>query len=258
MDGQKQKNTAAVVTVIVLILVVVLGIGLYFLFSKPAPAPVAPAKVETPAPAPTPAPTPVAETPAPSGPKLLGVHTVVPKDTLWWISDKWYKDPVLWPSIYEINKSEIRDPDRIFPGQKFDIPALSGTTANLSEDDKSLLAQGYLEAYRVYKEKGKQDAEDYKRVGYKLSGKPYVAPKTAVRPAPKVIGAPQTPAPAASVVTPASTPVPTPVPVPAPEPTAPVAPEPTPAAPAPAETAPADTPAPANSGDATPAPAAGQ
>ena len=253
MDGQKQKNTAAVVTVIVLILVVVLGIGLYFLFSKPAPAPVTPVKVETPVPAPTPA--PVTETPAPSGPKLLGVHTVVPKDTLWWISDKWYKDPVLWPSIYEINKSEIRDPDRIFPGQKFDIPALSGTTANLSEDDKSLLAQGYLEAYRVYKEKGKQDAEDYKRVGYKLSGKPYVAPKTPVRPAQKMTAATPPPAPAASLATPASTPAPAPAPTP--EPAAPVA-DPTPATPAP-EAAPADTPAPADTGDATPAaPPAGQ
>ena len=169
MNAQKQrKNTAAAVTIIVLILLVVLGIGLYFLFSKPAPVtpPPAPAPVATPA-VPEPAPAPPA--PAPTTPKVLGVHTVIPKDTLWWISDKWYKDPVLWPSIYEINKAEIKDPDRIFPGQKFDIPALTGSTANLSADDKSLLAHGYLEAYRVYKEKGKKDAEDYKKVGDKLS-----------------------------------------------------------------------------------------
>jgi len=168
MNAQAQrKNTAAIVTIIILILVVVLGIGLYVLFNKPAPVapPVALPVVETPAP--TPPPTPVADTPA--GPKLLGVHTVITKDTLWWISDKWYKDPVLWPSIYEINKAEIQDPDRIFPGQKFDIPALTGTSANLSPEDKSLLSQGYLEAYRVYKEKGKKDAEDYKVAGNKLS-----------------------------------------------------------------------------------------
>jgi len=176
MNAQKQrKNTAAAVTTIVLILLVVLGIGLYFLFStKPSPAVAVPtpAQVETPAAAETPAveaPAPVAETPA--GPKMLGVHNVVPKDTLWWISDKWYKDPVLWPSIYEINKAQIKDPDRIFPGQAFDIPALSGAAGNLSAEDKSLLAQGYLEAYRVYKEKGKKDAEDYKVVGDKLNKK---------------------------------------------------------------------------------------
>lgn len=165
MNAQKQrKNTAAAVAIIVLILLVVLGIGLYFLFSKPAPVatPPAPVKVET----------PVVEAPAPEvpdGPAMLGVHNVIPKDTLWWISDKWYKDPVLWPSIYEINKAEIKDPDLIFPGQAFDIPALSGTPDDLSAEDKSLLAQGYLEAYRVYKEKGKKDAEDYRAVGENLN-----------------------------------------------------------------------------------------
>lgn len=165
MNAQKQrKNTAAAVAIIVLILLVVLGIGLYFLFNKPAPVAPAPVtKTETPAPVVT---EPVE---APSAPKMLGVHNVVPRDTLWWISDKWYKDPVLWPSIYEINKAEIKDPDLIFPGQAFDIPALSGTPGNLSAEDKSLLAQGYLVAYRVYKEKGKKDANDYKVVGDKLN-----------------------------------------------------------------------------------------
>jgi len=149
--------------------VVIFGIGLYFLFNKPAPVlpPLAPAKVETPVPTPAPAPVPVVS----STPKMLGTHTVIPRDTLWWISDKWYQDAVLWPSIYEINKTSISDPDRIFPGQKFDIPALTGTSTNLSPGDKSLLAQGYLEAYRVYKEKGKRDAEDYKVVGDKLMSK---------------------------------------------------------------------------------------
>lgn len=164
MNAQKQrKNTAAAVAIIVLILLVILGTGLYFLFSKPASVAPAPAPlVETPV---VEAPAPVE---APVGPKMLGVHSVVPKDTLWWISDKWYKDPVLWPSIYEINKAEIKDPDLIYPGQAFDIPALSGTPNNLSAEDKSLLAQGYLEAYRVYKEKGKKDANDFKVVGDKL------------------------------------------------------------------------------------------
>jgi len=166
MNAQKQrKNTAAAIVIIVLILLAVLGISLYFLFSKPSAPPVAPVtKTETV----TPATTTVEPTKTPAGPQLLGVHKVVPRDTLWWISDKWYKDPVLWPSIYEINKAQIKDPDLIYPGQAFDIPALSGTAANLSAADKSLLAQGYLEAYRVYKEKGKKDAEDYRLVSEKL------------------------------------------------------------------------------------------
>jgi len=166
MNAQQQRrNTAVAVTIIVLVLLIVLGIALFLLIQKkpnPTPAPT-PTPVATPSPEPSPTPAPTAER------KLLGVHTVIRHDTLWWISDKWYKDPVLWPSIYEINKDEIRDPDRIFPGQKFDIPALTGAVGNLSPEDKSLLSQGYLEAYRVYKEKGKQDAEDYKRSGDQLA-----------------------------------------------------------------------------------------
>jgi hypothetical protein len=112
--------------------------------------------------------TPVAEVVQPVTPpapavqqKLLGIHTVISKDTLWYISGKWYNDPVLWPSIYEINKDQIKDPDLIYAGQKFDIPALK-TDGKLSAEDNTLLQQGYLEACRVYKEKGKKDAEDYK------------------------------------------------------------------------------------------------
>ena len=166
MNAQQQRrNTAVAVTIIVLVLLIVLGITLFLLTQKkpvPAPAP-SPTPVATPSPEPSPTPAPTAEH------KLLGVHTVIRHDTLWWISDKWYKDPVLWPSIYEINKDEIRDPDLIYPGQKFDIPALTGSVGNLSPEDKTLLSQGYLEAYRVYKEKGKQDAEDYKRSGDRLA-----------------------------------------------------------------------------------------
>ena len=101
----------------------------------------------------------------PELPKLLGVHTVIPRDTLWWISDKWYHDPVLWPAIYEINKSQIKDPDLIYAGQLFDIPYLDRSGKEMSGNDATLLSQGYLEAYRVYKAKGKAHSEDYKTVG---------------------------------------------------------------------------------------------
>jgi hypothetical protein len=106
-----------------------------------------------------------AEALPPAPPKLLGVHTVIPRDTLWWISDKWYHDPVLWPAIYEINKSIIKDPDLIYAGQLFDIPYLDRSGKEMSGNDATLLSQGYLEAYRVYKAKGKAHSEDYKTVG---------------------------------------------------------------------------------------------
>ena len=50
-------------------------------------------------------------------------YTVVGGDNLWNISGKSsiYGDPYQWPLIYKANRSQIKDPDLIFPGQNFDI-----------------------------------------------------------------------------------------------------------------------------------------
>lgn len=50
-------------------------------------------------------------------------YTVVPGDNLWNISGKSsiYSDPYQWPLIYKANRTQIKDPDLIFPGQNFDI-----------------------------------------------------------------------------------------------------------------------------------------
>lgn len=43
-------------------------------------------------------------------------------DCLWRIAETVYKDASFWPAIYLANKDQIKDPDLIFPGQKFSIP----------------------------------------------------------------------------------------------------------------------------------------
>ena len=50
-------------------------------------------------------------------------YTVVRGDNLWNISGKSdiYGDPYQWPLIYKANRSQIKDPDLIFPGQNFAI-----------------------------------------------------------------------------------------------------------------------------------------
>lgn len=50
-------------------------------------------------------------------------HTVVKGDTLWDISKKYLGNATRWPEIYNLNKSKIKDPHWIYPGQVFTIKA---------------------------------------------------------------------------------------------------------------------------------------
>ncbi|MEI6316963.1 MAG: LysM peptidoglycan-binding domain-containing protein [Pseudomonadota bacterium] len=43
-------------------------------------------------------------------------HVVVPGDTLWAISARFLKDPWRWGELWNLNKDQIRNPHRIFPG----------------------------------------------------------------------------------------------------------------------------------------------
>jgi nucleoid-associated protein YgaU len=51
-------------------------------------------------------------------------HSVAKGECLWVISEyeKIYDDPFQWPLIYKANRSQIRDPDLIFPDQDLKIP----------------------------------------------------------------------------------------------------------------------------------------
>jgi LysM repeat protein len=44
-------------------------------------------------------------------------HIVVPGDTLWGIAAKFLKDPYRWGELWKLNAEEIRNPQRIYPGQ---------------------------------------------------------------------------------------------------------------------------------------------
>ncbi|HMU95905.1 MAG TPA: LysM peptidoglycan-binding domain-containing protein [Elusimicrobiota bacterium] len=74
-----------------------------------AEAPVEPATVEAAAPE------------APSD----GTYKIVKGDTLWNIANTYLKDPFLWTKIWEANKSNITNPDLIYPDQQLVIPSVS-------------------------------------------------------------------------------------------------------------------------------------
>jgi hypothetical protein len=50
-------------------------------------------------------------------------HRVVRGDTLWDLAARYLGNPLRWPEIFNLNRSIIRNPHWIFPGQVFKIPA---------------------------------------------------------------------------------------------------------------------------------------
>ena len=113
-----------------------------------APANAAPAAVATEAPATEP---PAAEAPAvdaaepaaveePEVPTMVAVAVGDPNaqrfasgkaiirrgDNLWTIARRVYGEGIRYTTIYEANTGQIRDPDRIYPGQVFDLPEGAG------------------------------------------------------------------------------------------------------------------------------------
>lgn len=53
------------------------------------------------------------------------LHEVRPGETLTRIAALTLGDAALWPALYRANRDQIRDPARLYPGQKLAIPTLS-------------------------------------------------------------------------------------------------------------------------------------
>lgn len=68
-------------------------------------------------------------------------YTVKKGDTLWDISRLHLKDPFLWPRIWKQNPS-ISDPDLIYPGQKLNLPEISGLAPVPGKAESSVAAPG--------------------------------------------------------------------------------------------------------------------
>ncbi|MEM5468194.1 LysM peptidoglycan-binding domain-containing protein [Celeribacter marinus] len=60
---------------------------------------------------------------APQSPRArIGSVTVQPGNTLWGIASDRYGDGFLYARVFDANKTQIRDPDLIYPGQVFVLP----------------------------------------------------------------------------------------------------------------------------------------
>lgn len=54
--------------------------------------------------------------------EAAAIHEVQAGETLSAIAAHTLGDPSLWPAIYEANRDQIKDPARVYPGQRLMIP----------------------------------------------------------------------------------------------------------------------------------------
>lgn len=75
-------------------------------------------------------------------------HIVVPGDTLWGISGKFLKEPWRWPEIWRMNREQVKNPHRIYPGDIIVLERDADGNPRLSRQSAKLQPQIYSEPVR--------------------------------------------------------------------------------------------------------------
>ena len=70
-------------------------------------------------------------------------HIVVPGDTLWGLSAQFLKEPWRWPEIWRMNREQIKNPNRIFPGDVIVLDRDASGNPLLRMQDAKLRPQVY-------------------------------------------------------------------------------------------------------------------
>ncbi len=85
-------------------------------------------------------------------------HEIIDGESLWRLARHHYRDPLLWPHIYQANTAFIDNPDHLLVGSTITIPGLQGPPDRLTPHDRHQIAEGYYLAYLHYKRIGREDA----------------------------------------------------------------------------------------------------
>jgi nucleoid-associated protein YgaU len=74
-----------------------------------------------------------------------GRHIVVPGDTLWGIAGKFLKEPWRWPEVWQMNREQVKNPHRIFPGDVIVLDRDANGNLRLRMQSAKLQPQIYSE-----------------------------------------------------------------------------------------------------------------
>lgn len=85
-------------------------------------------------------------------------HKIANGESLWRLAKQSYKNPLLWPHIYQANAALIDNPDSLRQGSTITLPSLQGSADNLTRTDRRNIAEGYYLTYLHYKKTGHKDA----------------------------------------------------------------------------------------------------
>jgi hypothetical protein len=73
-------------------------------------------------------------------------YVVVPGDTLWGISGRFLQDPWRWPELFELNKDQIKNPHRIYPGDVIVLDRAAGRAQIVRGSEVTLTPKVRVEA----------------------------------------------------------------------------------------------------------------